>query len=351
VGVVTRPGQAWSSAAFWAAVCLLAALAGCSAEPAPPAALGTPSAAEAAGGRRPEDSMAIPPSDAGPTDRPVDAAIADAGVVPDRAAADGPEGEGPCNGHPALCARRFDQVVFPTAHNAMSNADDGNWFIPNQTHNMRRQLRDGIRGLMLDTYRFGNGGGSLCHTNCNFGNRPLVDGLKDLAAFLRENPREVLALLIEDYLPAADTEKAFVEAGLQPFLYVHPAAAPWPTLADMIARGQRLVVMAQNGRPPPPWYHAMWDLLWDTPYTFRNENEFSCRENRGQPSNDLFLLNHWIENPVPDPRLSTIANARDRLLGRARQCQNESGKLPNFVAVNHYSEGALFEVVRTLNGL
>ena len=68
-------------------------------------------------------------------------------------------------------------------------------------------------------------------------------------------------------------------------------------------------------------------------------------------SHALFPLNHWLENPLPDPALSQTANAHDVLLGRARQCQFESGKFPNVVAVNHYSIGDLFPVVRELNGL
>ena len=63
--------------------------------------------------------------------------------------------------------------------------------------------------------------------------------------------------------------------------------------------------------------------------------DFSCQQFRGLRSHALFLLNHWLENPLPDPALSQTANAHDVLLGRARQCQSESGKLPNFVAVNH----------------
>jgi hypothetical protein len=317
----------------------------------------TAPAADASGGQRPSaDPSGAPAGPGNPTSDasaapPATDPVAPPGSAPPPnadAGADAPA-QAPCNGHPALCGRRFDQVVFPAAHNAMSNADD-RWFIPDQTHNMRRQLADGIRALLIDTYLF-NGGSFLCHTSCAFGNRPLVDGLKDVAEFLRDNPREVLALLVEDYLSAAETEKAFIASGLEPFLYTHPSGQPWPTLGEMIDRGQRLLVLSQNSHPPPAWYHGMWDLVWDTPYAFKNETEFSCRENRGKRSNDLFLLNHWLENPVPDPRLSAIANARDLLLARARQCQQESGKLPNFVAVSHYSLGALFEVVRTLNGL
>ena len=36
-------------------------------------------------------------------------------------------------------------------YNAMSNADDG-WVAPNQTLPMKRQLEDGIRAMLIDTY-------------------------------------------------------------------------------------------------------------------------------------------------------------------------------------------------------
>jgi hypothetical protein len=252
-----------------------------------------------------------------------------------------------CNGHPALCDRRLDQVVFPATHNSMSSADDG-WLAPNQTHTIKRQLEDGVRALLIDTHAW-RGGSYLCHSICEIGNRPLVDGLRDIAAFLRGNPNEVLVLIIEDGVSPADTETAFKASGLAELVYVRAGA--WPTLRQMIAANQRLVVTAENGRPPPAWYHHVWDLAWDTPYSFKSTADFSCKQNRGSRANDLFLLNHWLENPLPTEGQSATANAREVLLGRARQCQTESGKLPNFVAVNHYSVGALFEVVRILNGL
>jgi hypothetical protein len=252
-----------------------------------------------------------------------------------------------CNGHEALCDRRFDEVVFPATHNAMSSAEDG-FLAPNQTHGIKRQLEDGVRALLIDTHAW-RGGSYLCHAICEFGNRPLVDGLRDVGAFLRAHPHDVVTLIIEDGISAADTDAAFRQAGLTDLVYVHTGA--WPTLRQMIARNQRLLVTAEKGGPPPPWYQHVWDLAWDTPYSFKSPADFSCQQNRGRRSNDLFLLNHWLENPLASESLSATANARDLLLGRARQCQRESGKLPNFVAVNHYSVGSLFEVVRALNGL
>jgi hypothetical protein len=58
-----------------------------------------------------------------------------------------------------------------------------------------------------------------------------------------------------------------------------------------------------------------------------------------------------VENPLPNPTLSRSANASNVLLTRAQTCQMETGKLPNFVAVNHYATGDLFAVVRQLNRL
>jgi hypothetical protein len=39
------------------------------------------------------------------------------------------------------------------------------------------------------------------------------------------------------------------------------------------------------------------------------------------------------------------------LLSRAQQCAEERGQIPNFVSVNWYSQGDLFDVVDTLNGI
>ena len=361
LGAVLNAGMCASSLLFW----------GCGSTDETQAALTAPQSTPDSGSGRDagadatESDLAAPPNpgtDAEPTESDtleagtVEAAILDAGpreggppeAGPDRDA--GVDASGMrCNGDEALCDRRFDEVVFPATHNAMSNADDG-WVVPNQTHPMLRQLQDGIRAMLIDTYS-NLGTGYLCHSSCLIGSRKLVDALSEMADFLRAHPNEVLTLVIEDHLSAADTETAFVASGLVDFVYIHPSGAAWPTLRTMIASGHRVVVGAEMGQPPPAWYHHFYDLAWDTPYTFKSVSEFSCAQNRGVRTNALFLLNHWIENPFPSEQLSQIANAHDTLLGRARQCQQESGKLPNFVAVNHYSVGDLFQVVRELNGL
>ncbi len=264
-------------------------------------------------------------------------------------ASGGAAGAGPrrCNGHAALCDRPFDQVAFATTHNSMSNSDEG-WSLPNQQHGLEQQLADGIRAMLLDTHD-DNGTPALCHAYCALGKRDLADALGAIAEFLTQHPNEVMAFLIEDNVSASDTAKVFEATGLDAFVYAHPGGAPWPTLGEMIDSGERLVVTAQSGGPPPAWYLHLWDEAWDTPYSFKSVDEFSCEQNRGSTSNALFLLNHWVEDPVPNEGLSAQANQYDVLLGRARQCQTESGKFPNFIAVNHYATGDLFRVVDALN--
>jgi hypothetical protein len=54
---------------------------------------------------------------------------------------------------------------------------------------------------------------------------------------------------------------------------------------------------------------------------------------------------------TPSQADAKVANAYDVLYGRAVQCQQEAGQLPNFLAVDFYEQGDLFAAVRALNGL
>ena len=66
----------------------------------------------------------------------------------------------------------------------------------------------------------------------------------------------------------------------------------------------------------------------------------------------LFQINHWIETlPAPKPSNAAIVNAHDFLLARARQCQQERGKLPNILAVDFARTGDVVGVAAELNGL
>lgn len=258
-----------------------------------------------------------------------------------------------CNGHPELCARRFDEVVFPCTHNAFAARDAG--FKPvnaNQRRALGQQLSDGVRCMMLDVV-LDDGEAALCHGPCSFGRLVHAEVAAEIAGFMTEHPDEVLTIIYQDGIEQSYIEADLEAAGLTAMAYVHTIGDAWPTLAEMIDADQRVLITAESGGPPPAWYHHVWDLTWDTPYTYHAVAEFSCALNRGASDNPLFLINHWLstEFDTPSEADAKTANAYDVLHARASGCQADTGRLPNFVAVDFYDQGDLFAVVDALNGL
>jgi len=319
------------------------------------------------------------------------------GVVLTRSAASNAVAGTPaaCNGEEALCGRPLDAVVFPTAHNAMAGADITDWMFPNQERGIPGLLEDGIRGFLIDVHygipvgdrvktdidseigskdRFekavgkegidaamrirdrmeGQAGGSrgayLCHGFCELGSQPLVDVLREVHDFLVRHPQEVLVMVVEDYVPPSDVEAAFTESGLVGFVYRSPLGPPWPTLGEMLARDERVLVLAESGRPGVAWLYPAFTVVQETPYAFRTPQDMSCRANRGGTSGTLFQINNWIETlPAPRPTNAAIVNSYEFLLARAERCWRERKKIPNLVAVDFAETGDLLRVVAALN--
>lgn len=220
----------------------------------------------------------------------------------------------------------------------------------NQTNPIEQQLQDGIRVLLLDV-TYDDGETALCHGPCFLGSRPHVEVLAELQTFLTENPREVLTIIYQDSVAPADIEADFAQTDLLDLVYTHQEGASWPTLAEMLEANTRLVVTAENSGPPPAWFHRVWDLAWDTPFTFMSLDSFSCEHNRGEVDHPLFLLNHWLSNKagLPAADMAAQANAADVLHARVAQCQRTMARTPTFIAVDFYEQGDLFEVVQMLN--
>lgn len=257
----------------------------------------------------------------------------------------------PCNGSVALCERPFDAVVFPGTHNSVAATQSG--FGPlnaNQTNPVAEQLEDGIRVLLLDVTYDDDGETVLCHGPCALGSRPHVEVLAEIRAFLEDNPREVLSIIYQDSVAPEDIVADIESTDLLELVYTHDGAS-WPTLGEMIEADTRLLVTAEVAGPPPAWLHWVWDLAWDTPYTFTSLESFSCELGRGEQGNALFLLNHWLstEAGLPDASRAAEANAADVLLARVHECRDSRGRTPTFIAVDFYEQGDLFEVVDMLN--
>jgi len=257
-----------------------------------------------------------------------------------------------CNGHAALCDRPLDEVTFPTTHNSAAATDAGFSAInANQVRDIGQQLDDGIRGMMLDVTEDG-GETVLCHGPCGLGSIPHIDAIAAIGGFMDANPDEVLIIIYEDSTTSTAIAADWASGGRDALLYVKGDGA-WPTLGELIDAGTRVVVTAENGAPPPAWFHHAWDLIWDTPYRFHAPEEFTCDANRGTAGEGLFLVNHWLSTDadLPDEGAAATANAYDLLLGRAQACAEQWGHPVNLLGVDFYDQGDLFAVVDVLNGV
>ncbi len=248
---------------------------------------------------------------------------------------------------PEVQKLRYDEVSFLTTHNAMSCRSEG-WYFPNQTHSLTKQLNDGVRGLMLDVHMVA-GKPYLVHSNAWLGKRALVDGLRDIASFLKKNPKAILTVIFESYASPSVIRAAFQDAGLLEQLYAHKVGQLWPTLETMVKSKRRVVVFTDRGGGAWEGYHNVWSFCQETHFSVKRVEDFSFQKNRGKAENGLMILNHFLTNPVASASLSRRANQSTVLKPRVDKCQEKTGRLPNFVVLDFYEIGSGREIVNQFN--
>ena len=326
-------------------------------------------------------------------------------VTADRSVAAPPEPVSECNGHPELCDRRFDEVLLLGTHNAGSTAAEG-FLFPYQELSVVEQLDAGARALLLDVWYgrpseripglvltdvgdapttaalrelVGDEGVArvaavleaagrrptvarevenlyLCHGSCELGATPLATTLDEIDAWLDEHPGEVVVLFFEDHVEGSQVAEAMTVAGLAARVHEHLPDAEWPTLGEMVLDDERVVVLSEQGGPPPGWYLPAFDLVMDTPFRFPTVDSLlgadACVANRGPDDAGLFLVNHWVQPDGPvRPRDAERANAPDFLVERLTRCEEERGVRPTIVAVDFLGRGDAMAAVDRLNGV
>ncbi len=307
-----------------------------------------------------------------------------------------PPAEG-CNGAPELCDLTLNQVAFAGTHNSFSAADSRGWFIVNQRHDIARQLKDGVRLLLLDPHygiedsagrvrtdfeaegrdrnrvvkalppetlaaaerlagnigirgTDGEQGVYLCHTVCELGATKMSVALADLKEFLDRNPGEVVILFIEPYVPPAEIDRELEQAGLGERTAEIDRNQPLPTLGELVRSDRRLVVLTEKDADGSlPWYLDGFSFVQDTPLGATEVDDLSCDLNRGSAESPLLMLNHWADVFPPRRSANEAFQTRERLIDRARRCARERGLPVNLIAVDHYDLGALVKVVDELN--
>ncbi len=260
-----------------------------------------------------------------------------------------------CNGHVELCARAYDAVAFPGTHDADSDVAD-NFGVPDQSYPLARQLDDGVRVLHLELFAF-DGDTYLCHGECAVGSQLFTDGLREIEDFVASHPREVVTLLMESSDVTSDAiASALDESGLGARLHAQAMGTPWPTLGELIDRGDRVVALLADLTGTGGGSHAQlldrFGWTWETPWDNERYDDFArCDADRGAQGNDLYVVDTYLEDQIlPTATQARLVNDNPFLLERLLHCQRATGRLPNFVMVNYYEVGDLFLDVDVLNG-
>ncbi|MFJ8443381.1 RICIN domain-containing protein [Kitasatospora griseola] len=262
---------------------------------------------------------------------------------------------------------RLDQATFLTTHNAWNNYEDMFLFATNQSRSIKRQLSEGVRGLMLDVTTVDNEV-VLCHGgNCLTGSTgpddptgtlpwKFRDLMTRVVGFMNEpvaaGTEPIVTIFLEDYV----AERALLDqainqvAGLRELIF-DPAqqgvkANGWPTLSAMRTANKRLLLFSDKDVTPAggvaygrTWtvenYWSIGDLgnKWEC-YSRWGERPLTTTASPGANFVPLFVMNQFRN--VPTILTAAIDNG-GKLLERARDyCGPAARKTPNYVAVDFY---------------
>ncbi len=262
----------------------------------------------------------------------------------------------PQQSSPDILHKKYNEVCFLMTHNAMNNTERG-FTTPNQTHSVTHQLKNGVRGLMIDTYDGSNGIALTYHAVPAFGQEKLVDVLQEIKTFLLDNNKEVITIIFENNGSNVQLEKAIDSIGLNNMTFIHQNGDEWPILQTMVDSSQRLVLFVETNNLPRANYlmHA-WSTIFDTKFTYTNINQFDAAVNRGGGgSKELYLINHWLQREIlpsvtlPDSTLAPQANVRSVVSKRVQNCAAANSHLINFLGVDFYHIGDAKVVVDSIN--
>jgi len=281
-----------------------------------------------------------------------------------------------CNNYGELCSRSYANVTYLTAHNAYAV---GSSIAANQHVNISEQLDDGVRALMLDLRHKDPKKPTftpyLCHSDCEFLNAGVLSAaLTTIRTWLEAHKSNVLTLFFENAgkFTASAIAAQFKQAGLDQYCFQFSGqAGRWPTLQEMIAANQNIVVFVDDlvadgdGTPAAPYLLPEYSYVWETPYQIEAKSpQFGCTVDRPksgvpQVAQPMYVLNHFVYGELPITGASNVSTSypqaapsvnTNSLSQHADECGKARGQA-NFVAVDFYEVGDAPKIVSTLNSV
>jgi hypothetical protein len=221
----------------------------------------------------------------------------------------------------------------------------------------------------------------LCHTSCELLNAGTLEAyLTTVTQWLRKNPYDVIAILMGNYdvVNPHNFTAPVVDSGLINYVYTPPTSpmplASWPTLAEMIFRNERAVVMLDYNanQTAIPWLLDEFSQMWETPFS-PTDRAFPCTVQRPPNQaakvsrNRMYMANHNLNVDVTLAGISllvpasTILDETNAVSGygsaglTVTNCTAMWDRPPNFLLVDYYNvgnfNGSVFQVAADANNV
>ncbi|KAK4228744.1 PI-PLC X domain-containing protein 1 [Podospora fimiseda] len=276
----------------------------------------------------------------------------------------------PCNNYPELCNRKYSNITEVGAHNSpFVRAGSA---AANQAFNVTDQLNDGIRFLQAQMqWPVNSSIPHFCHTSCDlFDAGPITDWLTKVKDWVAVHPYDVVTILLGNgNYSTPDFYVPYIEqSGILQYVYtpqvIPPRREDWPTLAQMILTGQRVVMFLDYmaNATAYPWLLDEFSAMWETPFD-PVDDTFPCVVqrppdlSREDAARRLYLMNHNLNVEVSLLGQAILVPAGNGSLGMAaEQCRQAwDGRAPNILNVDYYHygsyPGSVFEVAAMMNNV
>ncbi|CAG8651012.1 10520_t:CDS:2, partial [Dentiscutata heterogama] len=276
-----------------------------------------------------------------------------------------------CNGYAEFCNIPYSQISFIATHNSYAY---GNNVAANQNFDIPTQLKDGIRVFLLDGHKSPSSTSSstsseieLCHQSCSLlDSGTATNTLKNITKFLQQNPNEVITIFWENFdnIAPINYKTSYDQAGLTQYCFTQPVDEQWPTMAEIIQSGKRVINFIDNNADTDsvPWLMPEYSYVFETPFENFNPNAWQCTVDRpkDQPQ-QMYMINHFLYNKITNTNIeipqrdsANVTNAAN-LAQHVQNCTNIFVQRPNYVTVDFYNKGSnninAFSIVAGLNNV
>jgi hypothetical protein len=173
----------------------------------------------------------------------------------------------------------------------------------------------------------------VCDGWCELGAVPLESVLRELSAWFVENPRELVVLDLEDYVPATDVADAFRVSRLESSVIPGSVDAE-ADVQELLEAGQVLVSHRYPAPGDPDWYRS--DILRRSAPLPSGGGVGSCRAVGEQP---MLALEHWVAGRPPELDDAVANNEQSVLAGRISACRREADQLPTLLMLSFAEVG------------